>query len=86
MGEMMDLNFLVKIGWFSWFDKFRSLNHNISIRRGGGSSYNILIENSKIFDFHAVLFRKLKNQKSAIFAPFFSEIVPKFRDSHAFIP
>ena len=34
----------------------------------------ILKENLKIFDFYAVLFRKLKNQKSAILGPIFLKL------------
>ena len=41
---------------------------------GGGSTSKILKENLKIFDFYAVLFRKLKNQKSAILGPIFLKL------------
>ena len=41
---------------------------------GGGSTSKILKENLKIFDFYAVLFRKLKNQKSAILRPIFLKL------------
>ena len=47
------------------------LNFEVS---GGGSTSKILKENLKIFDFYAVLFRKLKNQKSAILRPIFLKL------------